>query len=70
MNECPTCGGDVREAVVVCGVCGEVLPLRVVAVSEGSHGGGFAVVEDDADREDGGLCSGEKICYTGGSSAN
>jgi len=38
-------GEDVREAVV-CGHCGEVLPLRVIVVSEGSRGGGFALVEN------------------------
>jgi hypothetical protein len=43
-----------REALVVCRYCGEVLPLRVVVVSEGSHGdGGFAVVVKDPRRRDG-----------------
>ena len=44
-------GEDVREAVV-CGHCGEVLPLRVIVVSEGSRGGGFALVENADTRDE------------------
>ncbi len=44
MDRCPACSESLRNALVVCGQCGERLPVRVVVVSEGSHGGGFAVV--------------------------
>jgi hypothetical protein len=44
VEHCPECGQPAVEALVVCAHCGEVLPLRVVLVSEGSHGGGFALV--------------------------
>ncbi len=54
---CPGCGQSVRDALVVCGHCGQVLPLRVVVVSEGSHGGGWALVavatEEPHDDEEG-----------------
>jgi hypothetical protein len=43
MYRCPICHDPLRNAIVVCGVCGEELPLRVVVISEGSHGGGIAV---------------------------
>ena len=46
MEKCPICKETLRDALVVCAHCGEVLPLRVVVVSEGSHGGGFALVEN------------------------
>ena len=46
MEHCPICGESLQDALVVCGHCGEVLPLRVLMVSEGSHGGGFALVEN------------------------
>ena len=52
MDQCPICGGSLEDALVVCGQCGEILPLRVVVVSEGSHGGGFAVVAENTDRQD------------------
>ncbi len=51
MDECPICKGALRDALVICGHCGEVLPLRVVVVSEGSRGGGFALVEN-TDKQD------------------
>ena len=51
MDKCPICQETFRDALVICAHCGELLPLRVVVVSEGSHGGGFALVED-ADGED------------------
>jgi hypothetical protein len=44
VENCPFCGGSLREATVICHGCRQELPLRVVVVSEGSHGGGFAVV--------------------------
>lgn len=44
MERCAACGAPVREAVVVCRGCGRELPLSVVVVSEGSRGGGFALV--------------------------
>jgi hypothetical protein len=54
MEQCPICDESLREALVVCRYCGEVLPLRVVVFSEGSHGdGGFAVVVKDPRRRDG-----------------
>ena len=53
MDRCPECGETLQDALVVCGHCGEVLPLRVVVVSEGSHGGGFALVVENTDRQDG-----------------
>ena len=43
MDRCPICHDPLRDAIVVCGVCGEELPLRVVVISEGSRGGGIAV---------------------------
>jgi hypothetical protein len=44
MERCPICDEALREALVVCRYCGEVLPLRVVVVSEGSRGdGGFTL---------------------------
>ena len=46
MDSCPVCGAELGDALVICGRCGEVLPLRVIVVSEGSHGGGFALVEN------------------------
>ncbi len=46
MDRCPICGETLRSALVVCGRCGELLPLRVVVVSEGSHGDRFAVVAE------------------------
>ncbi|MFQ6102112.1 MAG: hypothetical protein ACE5OS_12885 [Anaerolineae bacterium] len=49
MDHCPVCTGTLRDAVVVCFYCGEELPLRVVVVSEGSHGGGFAIVTEEQD---------------------
>ena len=45
MNKCPICAQPLRDAHVVCAGCGEVLPLRVIIVSEASHGDGFALVE-------------------------
>jgi CRISPR-associated protein Csm1 len=45
MGRCPICGGNLRGAVIVCGRCRTELPLRVIVVSEGSHGGGFAIVK-------------------------
>ena len=52
MDRCPECGETLQDALVVCGHCGEVLPLRVVVVSEGSHGGGFALVVENTDQQD------------------
>ena len=46
MNRCPACTQSIRTAHVVCRGCGKVLPLQVVVVSEGSQGGGFALVQD------------------------
>ncbi len=51
MDQCPICGGSLEHVLVVCGQCGEMLPLRVVVVSEGSHGGGFAVVAEEQGRQ-------------------
>ncbi len=47
MDRCPECGETMQDALVICGHCGQILPLRVVVVSEGSHGGGFALVEEE-----------------------
>ena len=47
MQHCPGCGDGLHRALVICDECGEVLPLRVVIVSEGSRGGGYAVVVDE-----------------------
>jgi len=47
--KCAACGAAVRDAAVICRGCGRELPLKVVVVSEGSHGGGFALVEADGD---------------------
>jgi len=43
MGRCPICKESLQDALVVCAHCGELLPLRVVVVSEGSHGGGGRV---------------------------
>jgi hypothetical protein len=52
MEECPVCDAPLAEALVVCGHCGERLPLRVVLVSEGSRGQGFALTAaEKTDRE-------------------
>ncbi len=61
MDECPVCDTPISEALVICGNCGEVLPLRVVVVSEGSHGGGFAVVEESVGRGDEPRTEGDKV---------
>ena len=53
MDHCPECGETLQDALVVCAHCGDLLPLRVVVVSEGSHGGGFALVVENADERDG-----------------
>lgn len=52
MENCPICGASLRQAVVVCGGCGEDLPLQVVVVSEGSRGGGVVLVDADLQREE------------------
>ena len=52
MCECANCKETLRDALVVCGHCGEVLPLRVIVVSEGSRGGGFALVENADTRDE------------------
>lgn len=44
MEHCPICRQELRDAIVVCRYCGEELPLQVLVVSEGSRGGGFAIV--------------------------
>jgi hypothetical protein len=46
MDRCPICSTEIQHAVVICRACGEELPLEVVVVSEGSHGGHFAVVDE------------------------
>ena len=46
MDRCPECGNTLQDALVVCGHCGEILPLRVIVVSEGSQGEGFALVTE------------------------
>ena len=51
MDRCPECGETLQDTLVVCGHCGQILPLRVVVVSEGSHGGGFAVVAEEQEEE-------------------
>ena len=48
---CPVCDGPLRHARVICGVCGEELPYQVVLVSEGSRGGGFALVKVEAEQK-------------------
>mgnify|MGYP006296025117 CR=1 FL=1 len=45
LARCPVCDDSLHDARVVCAGCGEELPLRVVLISEGSQGGGFALVE-------------------------
>ncbi len=61
MDRCPECGKTLQDALVVCGHCGEVLPLRVVVVSEGSHGGGFALVADNTDAQDERISTQEEV---------
>jgi len=46
MNHCPTCTECIYTARIVCAGCGEALPLRLVVVSEGSQGGGFALARE------------------------
>lgn len=46
IKHCPTCTENLDTARVVCRGCGEPLPLRIVLISEGSRGGGFALVEE------------------------
>jgi hypothetical protein len=61
MDQCPICEKSLRDALVICGYCGEELPLRVVVVSEGSRGdGGFAVVEEQEGAEGGAGRQGSK----------
>ena len=45
MGRCPICKQKLRDALIVCRYCGEELPFRVVVVSEGSRGGGYALVK-------------------------
>jgi hypothetical protein len=49
---CPACGDPASEARILCTGCGAELPLRVIVVSEGSWGGGFALAEEEGDEED------------------
>lgn len=53
MDQCPICDGSLRDALVVCRYCGEELPLRVIVVSEGSRGQGFAVTTIEGQEESG-----------------
>jgi hypothetical protein len=46
MEQCPICGEELTRALMVCRYCGEELPLSVIIVSEGSHGGGFALAAE------------------------
>ena len=41
-----TCAEPTQNAQVVCAGCGELLPQQVVVISEGSPGGGFALVKE------------------------
>jgi len=50
MEQCPFCQQTVRDALVVCCRCGATLSLRVIVVSEGSHGPGFALVVERQER--------------------
>jgi hypothetical protein len=45
MQQCPICTTPLDDARVVCAACGEDLPLRVIVISEGSQGGGFALAQ-------------------------
>ena len=47
MDQCPVCAETLRSAVVICSRCGSKLPVQIVVVSEGSHGGGFAIVTEE-----------------------
>ena len=47
LERCPVCDASLHDARVVCAGCGEELPLRVLLISEGSQGGGFALVEPE-----------------------
>ena len=51
MDRCPTCTEPLHNAQVVCAGCGEVLPLQIVVVSEGSQGGGFALVKEVREKQ-------------------
>ena len=51
MQQCPGCGEGLHKALVICGACGGLLPLRVVVVSEGSRGGGYAVAVYDRSQQ-------------------
>ncbi len=64
MNHCPTCTESIHTARIVCAGCGEALPLRLVVVSEGSQGGGFALarevsVGENADHDPQGKADGD-----------
>ena len=61
MERCPICDESLWEALVVCRYCGEVLPLRVVVVSEGSRGGGFAVAVEARRRRERSALNDEEI---------
>jgi uncharacterized Zn finger protein (UPF0148 family) len=54
---CPACGSPLGQARIVCAGCGEDLPLRVIVVSEGSRGGGFALVVQEEDQRGGQITS-------------
>jgi hypothetical protein len=56
MEQCPVCGESIARARVVCGGCGQELPVRVVVIGECSWGPGFAVIAEQArttDRKEG-----------------
>ena len=44
VGRCTACGMEWRKAILVCPLCGEEHPVRIVVISEGSHGGWIAVV--------------------------
>ena len=49
---CPVCADPASQARILCAGCGAELPLRVIVVSEGSHGGGFVLVTEDCKERD------------------
>ncbi len=51
MDHCPECGETLDNVVILCGQCGQELPLRVVVISEGSRGGGFVLTREVAEGE-------------------
>ncbi|MBN1933085.1 MAG: hypothetical protein JW934_00395 [Anaerolineae bacterium] len=62
MELCPACGEKTECARVVCGGCGQELPLRVVVISQASWGSDFAVIAEQIDAPERKEQSYERCC--------